>query len=108
MHKTLDELRELLAQGRLLSGQGSYDRQAPALESKPLLLEAQTKLRAYTDAHPDDEQGWRLRSQAEECVLNFTMALHCLERAMELSGKRERKDLKNLARLQEYMTLRKR
>ncbi|MGE3808079.1 MAG: hypothetical protein AB7K24_25745 [Gemmataceae bacterium] len=99
MARSLDELRELLDQGRLQSGSSSLDRKAPTRGSKPILFEVQTALRAYTRAHPDDEAGWRLQSQAEEILTNFTMAIHCLERAMELSRRRDKRDLKNLARL---------
>jgi len=66
------------------------------------LFEAQTGLREYTVDNPDDEAAWRLRSLAEECVTNFKAAITCLERAMALSGQRSKKDLKTLARLQEY------
>jgi hypothetical protein len=100
--RSLNELREILARGRRLSGQSSYDREAPARESLPDLFDAQTGLREYTDEHPDDEAGWRLRAQAEECVTNYTVAIRCLERAIDLSGRRDRKDLKVLARLREY------
>jgi predicted Zn-dependent protease len=101
MARTLEELQQLLAQGRVLSGQSSYERQAPASRAKPHLFEAQTELRKYTDDHPEDEAGWRLRAQAEECVTNYLAAIRCLERAMELSGRRDRKDLKALIRLRE-------
>jgi hypothetical protein len=103
MTQSLHDLQRLLAQGRQLSGQSSFDRQAPARRAKPLLFEAQTELRAYTDEHPLDEAGWRLRAQAEECVTNYPAAISCLERAMELNGRRDRKDLKVLVRLQELL-----
>jgi hypothetical protein len=103
MAQPLHELQRLLARGRQLSGQSSYDRQAPARRAKPLLFEAQTELRAYTDEHPLDEAGWRLRAQAEECVTNYSAAIRSLERAMELSGRRDRKDLKVLARLRGFL-----
>jgi len=66
------------------------------------LFEAQTGLREYTKEHPDDERAWRLRALAEECVTNFQAAITCLERAMAICGERNKKDLKTLARLQEY------
>jgi len=102
MARSLDELREVLARGRRLSGQSSYERDPPARKALPDLFDAQTGLREYTDEHPEDEEGWRLRAQAEECVTNYPLAIRCLERAIELSGHRDRKDLKMLARLREY------
>lgn len=101
MARSLEELQQLLAHGRQLSGQTSYERKTPARDAKPYLFEVQTELRAYTDEHPNDEAGWRLRAQAEECVTNFSAAIRCLERAMQLSGRRDRKDLKVLVRLRE-------
>lgn len=106
--RSLDELREVLARGRMASGQGSYDRKSPARCSLPDLFEAQTGLREYTKEQPDDETGWRLRAQADECVTNYSEAIRSLERAIELSGRRDRKDLKNLARLREYLAAKKR
>ena len=101
MARPLEELQQLLAHGRQLSGQTSYERKAPAHRAKPHLFEVQTELRAYTDEYPEDEAGWRLRAQAEECVTNYAAAIRCLERAMELSGRRDRTDLKVLVRLRE-------
>jgi hypothetical protein len=100
--RSLDELRAVLARGRRLSGQSSYDRADPARPSLPDLFDAQTGLREYTDEHPDDEARWRVRTQAEECVTNYAVAVRCLERAIDLSGRRDPKDLKVLARLREY------
>jgi len=42
-----------------------------------------------------------LLSFAEECLLLYPAARRCLERAMELAGRREKKDLKRLAQLRE-------
>jgi hypothetical protein len=102
MPKSLEELREMLARAQRLSQEGSYERILPTGQARSDLLEAQTGLREYTKESPDDEVAWRLQALAEECVTNFKAAITCLERAMELSGKRTKKDLKTLARLQEY------
>jgi hypothetical protein len=102
MAKPLDELRELLMLGMQHAQQGAYERTLPGRKALAELIEAQTGLREYTKEHPEDEAGWRLQALAEECVTNFKAAAACLERAMEISGKRSKKDLKNLARLREY------
>jgi hypothetical protein len=64
-------------------------RRNPAAEAMPFLLEARSGLKGYVKAHENDAQAWRLLSQAEECLLNYAGALHCVEQAMSLS---ERKD----------------
>jgi hypothetical protein len=102
MAKSLEDLREILLQGQLRSGKGTYEHKLPARRAVPDLFEAQTGLRGYTRENPDDEAGWRLCAQAEECLTNYTAAIRCLERAMGLSGQRSRKDLKVLARLREH------
>lgn len=102
MVRPLEELRELLLRGQQLAQQGSYQRTLPARKAYPSLFEAQTGLREYTKENPDDEAAWRLQALAEECLTNFKGAMVCLERAMKLSGQRDKKDLKTLARLKEY------
>ena len=102
MAKLLEDLRETLFRGLMRSRKGLRERRMPARKALPDLFEAQTGLREYTRENPDDEAGWRLCAQAEECLTNYTAALRCLERAMELSGQRSREDLKTLARLREH------
>ncbi len=82
--------------------QGSYQRRSPAKPAIPFLLEARSGLKKYVEAHEDDDKAWRSLSQAEECLLNYSAALNCLEKAMDISGQRDKKDLKRLALLKEY------
>lgn len=101
MSRSLEELQGVLREGQRRSGQGSYMRRAPAKESVPYLLEARSGLKEYLRGHGDSSEAWRLLSQAEECLLNYSAARECCERAMSLSGVRDKKDLKRLALLKE-------
>ena len=98
----LDDFRQILLNGQRLSMQGSYDRRKPAEKSLPYLIEARDGLAAFVHEDKTNAEGWRLLSLAEECLLHYRAAVRFLERAMELSGRREKKDLKRLARLEEY------
>jgi hypothetical protein len=49
-------------------------------------------------------EAWRLLSQAEECLLNYRQAVVCLEKAISLSGKRDKRMLKRLALLRESLS----
>jgi len=100
----LDHLRTMLVEGIKRSGQGSYERRAPAEEAVPYLLEVRTGLRAHLVRQPEDSAAWRLLSQAEECLLHYPAAVHALEAALRQSPQRERKDLQRLALLKEYAT----
>jgi hypothetical protein len=95
----LDELERLLREGNRQSGQRSYGRRAPSPESLPALAKARAGLRAYTKDHPEDSRGWRLLSSAEEMLLAYSLALAALERSMELSGRKDKADLKRLGLL---------
>jgi hypothetical protein len=101
MSKTLRQLHETLIAGQRLAMQGSYERRAPANAAVPFLLDARAGLREYVRVHENDAAAWRLLSQAEECLLAYGPALACLERAMSLSGKKDKKDLKRIALLRE-------
>lgn len=100
--KTLNELKELLLKGQQLSMQGSLDRRMPAKESIPYLLDARKGLKQYVLLNPDDYSAWKLLSQAEETLLNYPAALSALENSLK-SGAKDRKDLKRLALLHEYL-----
>ncbi len=82
--------------------QGSYERRVPAKKAVPFLLDARGGLREYLREHGEDVTGWRLLCQAEECLLSYSMARAALERAMSLTGKPDKKDMKRLALLKEY------
>jgi hypothetical protein len=102
MSKDLEDLRRILIEGQRRSMQGSYMRRNPARKAIPFLHEARSKLKEYVEEHDQDPEGWRLLSQAEECFLNYAAARRCLERAVSLCQRRDRKDLKRLALLKEY------
>jgi hypothetical protein len=104
MSKTLQELRESLLAGQRLAKQGSYERRAPEKKAVPYLVEARTELREYVREHEQEAEAWRLLSLAEECLLGYPAARRCLERAMAIAGKPDKKDLKRLALLKEYDT----
>ncbi|MEX2170786.1 MAG: hypothetical protein WD851_15825 [Pirellulales bacterium] len=87
--------------GIRLSMQRSYARRAPAKASVPHLVQARDGLRQLVERQPTLAEAWKLLSQAEECLLNYDRAILCLEMAMSLSGKRDKRDLKRLAMLRE-------
>jgi hypothetical protein len=102
MDKSLQELRETLIAGQRLAKQGSYERRAPAKKAVPFLLESRAGLREYVRNHEQDADGWRLLSQAEECLLSYGAARTSLERAISLRETPDKKDLKRLVLLKEY------
>jgi len=102
MSKNLAELQGILIEGQRRSMQGSYMRRNPAAGAIRFLLEASSGLKEYVEAHETDAQAWRLLSQAEECLLNYAAARHCLEKAMTFSERKDKKDLKRLALLKGY------
>lgn len=104
MSEALKQLRQLLIEGQRRSMQGSYERRLAAKDSIPLLRDARAGLKQYTSEHEDDGEGWRLLSQAEECLLHYAPARECLERAIARSGRAEKRDLKRLANLKAYET----
>ena len=101
MSKTLNELKQVLLEGQRRTMQGSYQRRSPAKKAVPFLREARTGLREFVQQNGDNAEAWRLLSQAEECLLNYRSALTCLERAIALSGRKDKKDMKKLALLKE-------
>jgi hypothetical protein len=102
MSKNLAELQGILIEGQRRSMQGSYMRRNPAPGAIPFLLEVRSGLKEYVEAHETEAQAWRLLSQAEECLLNYAAARRCLEKAVTLSERKDKKDLKRLALLKEY------
>ena len=56
------------------------------------------------EEHEGDGEAWRSLFEAEECLLNYAAARHCLEQAMNRSGRRDKKDLKRLALLEECLS----
>ena len=102
MSKDFAELAKTLIEGQRRSMQGSYKRRQPAAGAIPFLLQARSGLKEYVEEHDRDVQAWRLLSQAEECLLNYVAARRCLERAMHLSERKDKKDLKRFALLKEY------
>jgi hypothetical protein len=102
MSKNLADLQIVLMEGQKRSMQGSYQRRNPASGAVPFLLEARSGLKEYVEANETEEAAWRSLSQAEECLLNYAAARRCLEKAMTLSERKDKKDLKRLALLNEY------
>lgn len=101
MAEDLAQLRDALRQGQKLSQQTSLERRAPAPESVPFLQNARSGLRRIVAENPNSVEAWRLLSEAEECLLDYSAALRALHKAMELSGKRDKRDLKRVALLRE-------
>ena len=101
MDEHLRELQGILIQGQRLSGQGTYQRRAPAKKAIPFLNKALVGLRSYVANHRDDVVGWRLLSLAEECLLNYTAARLALEKVIAMSPGKERRDLIRLPKLRE-------
>jgi tetratricopeptide (TPR) repeat protein len=83
--------------------QGSYKRRNPTKAAVPYLEAARHGLREFVQQDSRSSEAWRLLAQAEECLLNYREAIDCLERAMHLENRRDRKDLKKLALLKEYL-----
>src|SRR5688500_13097495 len=102
MNRRLDELRQQLTEAQTLSRQASYERGAPDKKAMPTLLKARLGLRALLEEQPQVADGWRLLSLAEECLLNYPAAEQALNKALELSPNRDKRDLKRLALLREY------
>jgi tetratricopeptide (TPR) repeat protein len=101
MTKMLDEIRAILFRGMRCSMQSAYGRRAPSPPAIPLLTKAREMLDEYTKLIPDDWEGWDLLARAEESLLHYTEARKALERAVELSGKRDKKTLKRIALYQQ-------
>lgn len=97
----LGQLRDALRQGQRLSGQISLERRAPAAKAVPYLKTARDGLRQYVADTPTSVAAWRLLAEAEECLLDYGAALRALQKAIELSGKRDRRDVKKLVFLQQ-------
>ena len=101
MSDKLDELEATLREGMQLAKQPSLGRRAPAPAAVPHLSKARAGLRQFVKEHPDDARAYRLLSLAEETMLAYRPAMAALERAMALSGARDKKDAKRLAMLRE-------
>jgi len=97
----LKDLRALLTEATLATGQGSYERRSPKGESVPLLMQVRSRLIRYMENREPTADSWRLLAHAEECLLHYAAARRCLERAIALSGMRDKKDLKKLALYQQ-------
>ncbi len=102
--ENLDRLEARLREGFRLGMQTSYGRRMPLAPALPALREAARGLTEFTDLHPTSERAWRLRSLAEESLLDYGRSYESLRRAMELSMRRDRKDMKKLAGLRQSET----
>ncbi|MCE9552166.1 MAG: DUF2695 domain-containing protein [Planctomycetes bacterium] len=101
MSNELPELRNLLLEGIRLSQQGSYQRRAPAQKARPYLISARDRLQQFVTDNPRDVEGWRLLSQAQECLLAYRDAISSLEKSLLVAGTGDRRDLRRLALLRQ-------
>lgn len=93
------ELRARLQEARRASGTSSYARGLPRAAAIPELGALLKAVREALEARPDEAELWRIRSEVEEVLLRWGSAVTSLERALALSGERDRKEVKRLARL---------
>ena len=98
----LARLRALLQEGVALSKQGTYERRLPAAAALPKLHEASVGLRSLVRTESTVE-AWRNLALAEEALLNYPAAFEALQAAIALSHTPDRKDLKRLVQLKEYV-----
>lgn len=101
MARELSDLRAEVLAGIRASMQGSYARRAPAHSSMPYLVHAREELLGFLRDSPNSVEGWELLSQVEECLLNYPRAIQCLQKATDLSSRRDRRSLKRLVRMEE-------
>jgi hypothetical protein len=94
-------LEELLVQGQRLSMQGSYERRAPAPDAVPFLVRARDGLKEMATRSSSNPQVWQLLSLAHEALLEYGPALAAAQEAVHLSGRKDKRDLKRMARLRE-------
>src|SRR6185312_916452 len=78
VNANLAELRSLLLKGIRESKQSSYGRRAPAASAVPILAAARAGLREFVENSGLSAEAWRLLSQVEECLLNYSEARICL------------------------------
>lgn len=100
--KTLDDLKEVLRKGQVLSMETSYDRRAPNARALPSLLEAREGLLRVVHECPDHREAWILLAEAEEALLAYSAARKALETALNLGKVGDKRLLKRLARVKEY------
>lgn len=97
----LGEIEALLVSGQRLSMQGSYERRAPAPESMSMLTRARDELKALVSALPSSAHAWQLLSNAHEALLEYGPAIAALQESIRVAGRKDKRDLKRLARLRE-------
>ena len=97
----LKELEIELRTGIKKSGQSSYSRRAPNAASLADLNSARSGLRELSEEDSENPRIWELLSKAEECLMNFSAAIRCCEKAIELSGKPTKDQRKRLALLKQ-------
>jgi hypothetical protein len=94
-----DRLAGILREG--LQKSGNRMGGMPSPKSRPFLFEAAAGLKKFVKDHPEDEPGLRLLAQAEEALCDYSAARRHLEKYLGLLGRRDKRDLKWLARLRE-------
>lgn len=104
MTVNLKEINDRLIEAIKLSGQLSLGRRSPKPEAEAIVNDIIFELRSYLKGNPVDDQAWRLLSQAEEILLRYKEAIDYLEKAISLTGKKDKRDLKRLTRMKEQLT----
>jgi hypothetical protein len=94
--QTLDQIEARLFEATRLAKQPTLGRRAAPPAAVCLVKIVISQLREVLGRHPEVERGWRLLSRAEEVLLNPENARFALERAITLSGRRSKHDLKKL------------
>lgn len=102
MASELAELQARLLSAIKSSGERSYGRRQPRKRSIPLLERSIEELERFVADHGGEAAGWDLLSLAYECLLRYPLSIAALKRAIELRGRANNRELKRLARLQEY------
>jgi hypothetical protein len=101
MDNILDQFEDLLLDAIRRSGQASYSRRASPQDVLIDLGSLARKVESIIEEEGASSRACRLLSQIYECMLNYRSAAIHLEQAMTIDGRKERKDLKRLARLRE-------
>lgn len=101
LQATLDQLETLQRDFVKQSRQSSLDRRAPSSELKAAFSQLRAQLKVLIKANSDSERALRILANTEEALLNYRDAANCLREAIRLSKKREHRDLKKLAFLEQ-------
>jgi len=96
MSEDLRTIKLALQRALNLTLQGSYERRAPARGSVPLLEQARSDLESWIAQRGESAEALRLVALSNEALLDYDAAAQALEKAMKLSPRVERKDMRRL------------